>query len=880
MKKLTEKLSGVEKYEWPARLDMICQSLCYFQYGGVEFRHEEYDVNINDIQFEFGPYYKDGFRAIVPDFENIHLVDDKSIGHIEKELNRLNVYVNSDKTRINDFGKALEAAINKILVESDIDARITLPDKNISPYDATIEILDNEIILKHIEIISDRIKKPEILIDAIEKPIMVTKLWDHQSDALGKWLGNDCIGYVNMATATGKTVLGLSTIAALYGRMHSGDSDLEQRKPRENVNILIVANNRLVLEQWKREFDHHLEIPPDITGLGGEEWIEKIDLNWGTIHFVTTDRLRLIGSDYDLVIMDEIHSYPDILNRFKKLIDTKKISILGLSGSIDASETDRREIENKLNRYLKNVKTYTLTDAKNDGIIPDFNWRVIYTGYNHTDQDLIDTTEQCKILFSNLKGSNVPDFDSHDEVRYYSQTLEGIELKEKNLAFDNLAASLFARRTKIWNQYPEIDAMVQVLNEHATSKKCLILLNKREQVKAVEDMLRKIKGESNIFIQSIDSSMSAIEQRNVIENFDEGEKPGVLIGTQKNLGVGVDIRNLEVVVNMSRGRLVNKSLIQNMGRMLRNPEGKSEPIYYHFVPIPNLEETRIPREDGQKLLIGCSQYLAWGDKVGSPPMFMLHDDELDKHLRILEYEGIKHIKTLDEKDKFSWPILGINKEDKKDAKSYLIEIIDSDFPEEGSIIIQKFGYDRNVSEDIEIEEMTEIDHESPQLNGLEVCDFQVKTESGKQFFEMQIKGPLDLLLNELQEFLIPQTNTNEPALEEESKDDFLEDIFEEEVEDLEKDVEEQYEVVELNLSSIKNLDIEIDNIYLLSDKNEIFSPLDEDGEPMSKEKLILTDFSKDENLVVEFNVPARDYELVIKTKHSEERVPLGNLPKN
>ncbi|MFW5895283.1 MAG: DEAD/DEAH box helicase [archaeon] len=907
--KLEEELNKYEKYTWPARLDSLCEELCFFQEKNIAYKNEKYDVEINDVQFEFGPYYKGGFEKLVSNYDNIDKIDDRSIGHLEKELNRLNVYVNSNQSKINDFGKAIESAINKILIESGVGTRISLPEGNISSYEAAIQILSDKRITDNIEIILEKIKKPGIFVDEIEKPIMVTRLWDHQSDALGKWLGNNCIGYVNMATATGKTVLGLSTIPALYGKLHPNDKDLEQNLTRENLDILIVAHNRLVLEQWKREFDYHLEIPHEITGLRDEKRIDEINFSWGRIEFKNYQDISEIKKNYDLVILDEVHRYPNKVREFEKKIENTNINILGLSGSIDISKRDRRSIERRLDNYLqKNVKTYTLDEAKKDSIIPDFDWNVFYTGYEYNSNNLKDSTSQCKNLFekfSNSDDKNIPEFHSFDEVRNFSQTNEGRKVVEENLEFENFKNQLFTRRTTIWNQVPRIDAMEEVLKQYLNSKKCLVLVNSKNQVEEIENRLDEDTNIDNLKIWTITGERNAKEQRDVIDEFDQEGKPGVLIGTRNNLGVGVDIKQLEVVVNMSRGRLVNKSLIQNMGRMLRNPEGKKSPIFCHFVPIPTDESVRIPREDGKKILKGCSQYLAWGDKIDSLPTFSVVPDELEKDLRILEKEGIDFINKLVKMRKYSWPILGINKGDKKDAKTYLKEeILESDFPKEGSLIMNKFGVKEEKSESIE-EEKEISSFELSKLKGmsLKIQDFEVIDDDGKQFFTVKLKGPLNWLMKSLQsqissisessdkikkvdkeqEKIDKSEETEEVSKEtkwyerEEEEEEGLDELFDEIEEDAEE--KEERQVVELNLSSIKNSDIEVENIYLLSEEKESFYPLDDDGKPMSKSKLKEVDFSKIEDYKFEFRIPESHYELVIQTKYEDKRLDLGKLPR-
>lgn len=97
----------------------------------------------------------------------------------------------------------------------------------------------------------------EELIDKLDEARMTTPLWDHQREALERWHTNTQRGYVDMATATGKTVLGLAALALRYGALHpqdreesailAGDSDAPEVP--DDPAVLIVAGNDLILEQ-------------------------------------------------------------------------------------------------------------------------------------------------------------------------------------------------------------------------------------------------------------------------------------------------------------------------------------------------------------------------------------------------------------------------------------------------------------------------------------------------------------------------------------------------------------------------------------------------------------------------------------------------------
>jgi len=664
-------------------------------------------VNFHNIGEKVSPLYKRGLEGLVlgeTESKTLDSVDNWDLGKLLKELNRLSVKINQGELDINNFSKAVQTSINKILLEKNHSPQVSFPDKNMSPYEAVIEILSNPLVVEKLDEIIDKLS-PSIFSRELYKPVMTSQLWDHQKDALRAWIDNKFQGYVDMATATGKTVLGLSTIATLYGKLHPEDSDFECKDGQKGVKILIAAHNKLILEQWRREFDYHLNIPPDISASKVDP-LDTIDLKWGKINFATYNNFPFSTSNYDLVILDEVHRKPKILSRFKKQYDdfknsyesTKKgaIKIIGLSGSIDVSERDRKTIRKTIEKYLgPSLKTYSLEQARKDNIIPEFNWRVIYTGYNKKPDKLEKSTRICKELFQKFEKEKYQDttLRTFDDVRNFSQTKRGIELKEEDEDFEKLSSELFTRRSRIWNQIPNVEDIGKELIHHADSRKCLVLVKKKNQVKNLKKILVEEGNVDNGRIWTIVGDEEVKRQKNIIEDFDERGRPGVLIGTGNLLGIGIDIKNLEIVINMSRGKLVNKTLIQRMGRMLRSPSQKEEPTFYHFTPIPVRDGLMVPREDGKQVLKGASQYLALGSKIGAKPVFSVSDEKTEEKLITLERIGGEFIRELDQNGCYRWPQLGKSGAGKKDAKDYLKEMIGEPHPEMSSIILDRWGKD-------------------------------------------------------------------------------------------------------------------------------------------------------------------------------------------
>lgn len=708
-----EKLDTHEKL---ATLDMKADDLLFFKEGGYSFA-DDYGLDVNDIQFGFGKIYRKSFYdilnrglewSVLQEGKNI----DTDIGRFMREINRLYVRVNSFKSLdVENPEQALESVINKIIVHGGYEERLELGGYDTSPSEACLEILKSTSYVTQ-ELILKKGSKPEALLNKLEEPLMTTQLWNHQKEALMEWIKNDFTGYVDMATATGKTVLGLAALASLYGELHPKDqNELTKEAKKSEGRVLIVAHDHLVLEQWGREFDEHLQIPRKFTGLSEEKELTNIDLNWGLTEFVTSSKFENMIDDgleniskYDLLILDEIHKYTrNNITNISPLIERNKIKILALSGSVDVDKTTRKEVRNRLNQHLSMLGRYTLEEAKDDGIIPEFSWHIVYTTPRYKgdeDRKLKETTKKCTEGFSDIqKHEEMPSFDGYEDAMDFGHTIEGKNLKEDFDIYNEYLTAINARKTRLWNLTPSFESMVDVIEEEAKKKKCLALVAMNRDVETLRNILKSKTDidENNIWTIGVEDR-EAHEQRNIIDEFDSSDEPGVMIGTGKRLGVGVDFLNLEAVVNATSGFKVNKSLVQRMGRMLRNPEGEKEnPVFYNFVPILENDELRITGMDGRQLIEGGSQYLGLADAIGSEPgkdlTFLLASEDLHPELVKIECGGREYIKDLMEKGSYREPsIIGKDSDDRKNSKTYLEEeILDAKVQEDDSILLTKWG---------------------------------------------------------------------------------------------------------------------------------------------------------------------------------------------
>ena len=661
-------LSDLPKKQWAAYIDESAKVI-------IDPMAEvgETELTPDDFPKECGEYYKQGLITVSGNYSDLSSTveglssADRRIGEIALELNELEMNLSeSDSIDIQEKGRAVEAVLNKILVhKADRFNPVEISRNNLSPSEMAIEILDDPTVAEYSETILTELGKcvNKGLIHKLDEPQMTTQLWGHQLDSLEQWVKSGRRGYVDMATATGKTVLGLATIAYDYGELHPKDEERIDKKDRfqsDNAKVLVVADRGLILEQWKDEFDSHLNIPPERTK--GEDTIK---LDWGEVHFRTTKQLlNNPVEEYDLVILDEAHHYATG-SGWGELLEEFNNDVLALSGSIDEGEERDGKVRRTLNNHFDEVGTYTLKEAREDGIIPDFEWNIVYAGFEEKGS-LNDVTERCRSGFEqyaaemDISDSNI-DLSTSDsglitytDILNYSSTTEGKELKETDEGFKKFVSSLFSRRTSIWNLSPDLGAVSDLASEYAGSKKCLVLVRSREEVEEVQKRIRlRIKEEVKDNIKGI-STTDTDKQNKIIEEFREIEA-GVLVGTGSLIGEGIDIPHAEVGINVDDGGGVNNTLLQRIGRVLRNPDGKDNSEFYNVAPVPIEEESTVPQEDGKDLIEDAAQYRSLGSRIERRPGYVTFTEEARSQVELLEKSGIDMIEKLVDAEIYDYP---------------------------------------------------------------------------------------------------------------------------------------------------------------------------------------------------------------------------------
>lgn len=638
-----------------------------------------------------GQFYVEGLTAIAgPDStlaENLAEYNENTIGQLAFQLNSLRHTLQTTGEQM-DIDRALEAILEKkatVAIERSLKpggnagAGLRPLRDTDSVSDLTARLFSDPRVDAYAQVFVNLVLEEDAdrdeLVTQLDEARMTTPLWNHQREALKRWHENNQSGYVDMATATGKTVLGLAALALRYGSLHPTDTTMAEALTMsddapdvpDQPKVLVVAGNKLLLDQWRAELDEHLNIPSARTTPVEDSDHQTIELEWGEIEFRTAPSLLSTDefSRYDLVILDEAHRYSrgraegrgwgDL---FTDLTDGAH-AVLALSGSIDSGWTGDSTAKSALEDHLTQCYKFDVAKARQEGVIADFSWQIRYLPVTGDQVDRLKS--QTRITTANYDSAsgtldaanlNVSEADlpeevvDYDELRSFVQSNDGSSLRSESTAFDAFASALLARKPLRWNTSPDTDAIAALVAKHAPDQKTVVLVRSYEASKNLEDVLTEQYGlDRNDIVTFTNSSEDRLEK---VEQFNEGHR-GVIIGPGDLLGTGVDMPDAEVAVNVSSGG-VNASLVQRIGRVLRNPTGEKDAQFYHLVAQPLDVDAIDAVEDGGKLLERAAEFRALGETFRETPTFRAHDDVASTLVR-LENSGVTLLERIDEENR-------------------------------------------------------------------------------------------------------------------------------------------------------------------------------------------------------------------------------------
>ncbi|NMC05885.1 MAG: DEAD/DEAH box helicase, partial [Candidatus Lokiarchaeota archaeon] len=423
-----------------------------------------------------------------------------------------------------------------------------------------------------------------------EYPSVRIELWQHQAAAIKAWVARGRQGIVEMATATGKTVVGMKAIELCCKDRH----DVGKRDAR----VMITCNSLVILEQWRSEIRDKMGLRFDDTNTSST-LITTIASGFTIeVQFVTMQALSMeynagklaremkyYHKHYDLIVVDEVHHLA--APEFRHAMNLPHDAAIGLSATVEGAQ--RRAV---LKEYLGGIVfTYGIHDAIKNKIIPPF--RIIEREASLTDTELDQFTAMSKRITNDLKKlALLPetqnfiqrlrrrDIDAPADVQTLSDFVELLAIayyhgiKEIPQAWKDVQVLLFNRRLILENSENKNQAAIRLAIELGRNHKCLLF---HMTIGTCNWLLQKLTN-AGIDAWVVHSELTDQDRADHLAAFKKAEH-GVLIAPRV-LDEGVDIPDADVGINAANNTS-KLQLVQRMGRVLRKYKEK-RPLFYQL----------------------------------------------------------------------------------------------------------------------------------------------------------------------------------------------------------------------------------------------------------------------------------------------------------
>ncbi|MEZ0290222.1 MAG: DEAD/DEAH box helicase [Sulfolobales archaeon] len=396
-------------------------------------------------------------------------------------------------------------------------------------------------ILSHMKSIGLRVEDKTGFQDRIlpVKPRLRVSLRDYQREALEKWIESSYRGIIALPTGSGKTIIGLASVAEL-GRW-----------------TLIVAFTREQLKQWRDHFIKNMGLTRSEVGVfyGEEKIISPITI---TTYQTAFRHVEKLSPYFPLLIVDECHHLP--ADKFRKIaLHMFSPYRLGLSA------TPYRE------------------DGRHEELFPLLGGVV----YSKSAKELAESGYLAPFTIKIVKVGLTP-----EEMKLYKELKKKYEILSDNLSFQELVARAkkgdqnAIEALKIRSQFrmlvhmarEKIEALRRIVSEELRKgSKIIIFTQYIDQAEEIGRILGApvITGETEPLVR----------KRN-FEMFRSGEYRFLVITSVGDEGIDIPDANVGIIVAGTGSR---RQFIQRLGRLLRPMEGK-EAVLYEIIVKDTFEE--------------------------------------------------------------------------------------------------------------------------------------------------------------------------------------------------------------------------------------------------------------------------------------------------
>ena len=400
------------------------------------------------------------------------------------------------------------------------------------------------------------------------------ELYRWQKECLNEWEKHKYRGIVNVITGAGKTVLGISAISLLAGK-------LEQEGKKLRVRIVVPTN--WLARQWRSVLEEQLEemLREGVSLLGGGR--KDPYRRACTIYVVNSARYTItrhikedILEGYEvLLIADECHHYGAPENRrifnFRTLPPDRQehIFTLGLSATPECQEYDTvlvPSLGEEICRYGFDtaVREETVSSYRLGQIAISFT-ALELAEYDDYTQKIIITKKKLKEEYPELKNKSPVEF-----LRLVSRLAsDEEELPALYLRLCYLRAAISQ------NASARVSCTLSLVGK-LPDDKILIFC---ERIAQAEEIYAKLRGSGAGRIVRYHSDMTQALRNESLEQFRTGEAR--ILVTCRALDEGMDVPSVNIAIVLSCAAK-SRQRIQRLGRILRKTAGKESAVLYYL----------------------------------------------------------------------------------------------------------------------------------------------------------------------------------------------------------------------------------------------------------------------------------------------------------
>jgi superfamily II DNA or RNA helicase len=389
--------------------------------------------------------------------------------------------------------------------------------------------------------------------------------WDHQREAIDAWVANDCIGILNMATGSGKTVTAL--LAA-------------QQRPDLQLLVIAVPTKNLV-EQWDDELQSVTGFPEPIRVYeSSARWQDRVfrklraghRQDWpqplvliGTLDSMSGDRFQSVLSDagipeHSMLIVDEVHNVG--APTYRRILDEAYPMRLGLSATPERPHDEEGSAAIR-DFFEEEVYRYSMKEALADDRLSPYTYHVYPAPLSEDEYEEYQSLTRRIIVARNSKSSQSATLFTNNKLDGDSQSVERL---------------LFQRANVLKKATEKTDLIREILAEHPLERG-LIYCADKEQLREVQEILHEL---DVVHLKYIGET-PAEKRKSALEALASGQVPAIVAIDCLDEGVDVPVVDTAIILASSRNE---RQFIQRRGRVLRKAPGKEKATLVDAIALP------------------------------------------------------------------------------------------------------------------------------------------------------------------------------------------------------------------------------------------------------------------------------------------------------